>query len=401
MMKKDEIMDKRLLASIASLCGAIGLISIGIFYYIFHNVAMASMPTSTGIQPYFSYSTTDIQSLDSLNSDKVITKSEIDHWVQVVFDLVKKNHKKIDSTRIYAYLFTAQRDAAALSYKAKKKLSGNLTAVSTKTLCLLLPDECGLIPQLEESDTYSLKIAEIVTKKVNERLAQEEKALDSLPASSPPQEWAQDKSYFGRNFGHEIPWLINAGNQFRLKNPKAYSAKEIQLQKEELKNILSSITKEQIEAAHKWAGGAGTISTSGQWLELANTYMTKRQIPLERALAIRSILAMGVADATIAYFDSKYTYWKQRPEMLFPDLKPTVKTPDHPSYPSGHATIAMAAVIIMDHYFPENQTQWDKTAYEIGQSRLWGGVHFPVDDYHGQELGRKIGDWVVSKIKNK
>ncbi len=55
----------------------------------------------------------------------------------------------------------------------------------------------------------------------------------------------------------------------------------------------------------------------------------------------------------------------------------------------------------MDSYLPENQTQWDKAANEISQSRLWDGVHFPIDEYDGLELGRKIGDWVVSKIKDR
>jgi len=48
--------------------------------------------------------------------------------------LVKKIDKKFDATRVYAYFFAAQRDAAALSYQTKKKLAGNLTAISTKTL---------------------------------------------------------------------------------------------------------------------------------------------------------------------------------------------------------------------------------------------------------------------------
>ena len=55
----------------------------------------------------------------------------------------------------------------------------------------------------------------------------------------------------------------------------------------------------------------------------------------------------------------------------------------------------------MDSYFPVNQTHWDKTANEMSQSRLWDGVHFPIDEYDGLELGRKIGDWVVSKIKDR
>lgn len=348
---------------------------------------------------YFSYTEADVLPLEALNSDNVITESEINHWVNVVFDLAKKNDKEFDTTRVYAYLFTAQQDAVALSLKAKKKLSGNLTAVSTQTLCLVLPDKCHLIPPTDPSDAYSLKVAEIVTKKVDERLREEKQILNALPIPKIPEGWANDKPYFGTNIAYQKPWLMTSGSQFRPDNPKAYGENEIKLQLQELKNILASLTNEQREAAQKWSADSGTILTSGQWIEFANNYMTKHQIPLERALFIRSILARGIADATIAHFDAKYTYWKQRPQMMFPDLKTNLKTPHSPSYPSGHATVSMAAAIIMDYYFPENQTEWDKTAYEIGQSRLWGGVHFPVDDYDGLELGRKIGNWVVKKIK--
>ena len=52
----------------------------------------------------------------------------------------------------------------------------------------------------------------------------------------------------------------------------------------------------------------------------------------------------------------------------------------------------------MDHDLPNNKTGWDKNGDAIDQSHLWDGIHFPVDDYDGLELGRKIGNWIVKKI---
>lgn len=385
---------------IGTIFGAIGFIAIGIFCYLFHNIAIASASSTLELKPYFQYNPSELKSLETLNSDKTISKEEVDHWIQVVFDLIKKNRSEMDATRVYAYLFTAQQDAAALSYKAKQKLMGNLTAISTKTLCMLLPKQCSQIPEADEPDAYSLNVAEIVIKKVKERIDKEQQISASLSPNIPPQGWSKDKFYIGSNFGHQLTWLINKGDQFRLSEPTAYRKPEINLQKDELKQILLSVTKDQIAAAEKWSAGGGTILTSGQWLEMANNYMQKNHVPLEQELVIRSVLAMGIADATIAFFDSKYTYWKQRPKMLFPDLKVNLKTPDSPSYPSGHATTSIAAAIIMDYYFPENQSEWDTKAREIAQSRLWAGVHFPIDDSDGMELGKRIGDWIVSKIKN-
>jgi hypothetical protein len=386
--------------SIGTFFGTIGFVAIGLFCYLFQNMAIASASSNSELHPYFSYTTTELKSLDSLNSDKVITEDEVNHWVQVAFDLVRNGTKETDATRVYAYLFTAQKDAAALSYQAKNKLMGNLTAVSRKTLCLVVPEQCSNIPEAEESDAYSLNVAEIVTKKVKERIDKEKEMLANAPTIPAPKEWEKDKIYFGNKFGYQLTWLIKEGNQFRLEDPKAYNPVGIKLQKAELKQILLNVTKNQIELAKKWSAGSGTILTSGQWLDMANNYMDSHHVPLEQKLVVLSILAMGIADATIAYFDSKYAYWKLRPQMLFPDLNIVGKSGHSPSYPSGHATISMAAAILMDYYFPENREVWDQTAKEISQSRLWGGVHFPIDEHDGLELGRRIGDWIVSKLKN-
>jgi len=354
---------------------------------------------TTSLRPYFSYSAEELKSLDELDTDKTITEEEVNNWVQVAFDLVKKTKKEIDFNRIYAYLFTAHRDAAALSHKSKNRLAGNLTEVSKKTICLLLPDDCSQIPLNAASDPYSSKLAEIVFSKIKSRLEEEEAMIASNPLKSPPSNWSKDKHYFGRNFPNQKPWLLGTNNQFRPEAPSAYTSTNIKIQIQELRNILSSVTKEQLDSAKKWEEGRGTITTGGQWIAMANQYMTEHKIPLETALFIRSVLAMALSDATNAYSDSKYTYWKKRPKAQFPDLQTPLKTPSSPSYPSGHSTLGAAGAIIMDHYFPENQAQWDKTGSEIGHSRLWGGVHFPIDDQDGVELGRKIGNWVVQKIE--
>ncbi len=70
-----------------------------------------------------------------------------------------------------------------------------------------------------------------------------------------------------------------------------------------------------------------------------------------------------------------------------------------------HQTIALTSIRLhpdSSHSTANFQDleECDKTTDEIGQTRLWGGIHFPVDDYEGLELGRKIGNWIVKKIQN-
>jgi hypothetical protein len=392
-------MAKKASLSIGAIFGIIGFVAIGMFCYIFQNMAIASV-ASVELHPYFKYTPEEIRSISELDSNLTISEQEVDKWIQIVFDIVKKDHSEIDATRTYAYLFTAQRDAAALAYTTKNKLVGSLSSVSRQTICLLLPNECSSIPNVKEDDEFSIKIADVVIKNIKARLEEEHVTLKSAKTPQPTKDWDRSKYYFGSTFGQQITWLVDSGNQFRPGNPKEYDPKEIKLQKDELQKILSSLTAEQTQIAQKWSAGSGTILTSGQWINIANNYMSSHQTPLEKALLIRSILAMGISDASIAYFDAKYTYWKPRPKMIFPDLPQNIKAAKSPSYPSGHATISMAAAIIMDYYFPENKMEWNKTASEIAESRLWGGVHFPIDEHDGLALGKRVGDWIVSKIKS-
>jgi hypothetical protein len=76
----------------------------------------------------------------------------------------------------------------------------------------------------------------------------------------------------------------------------------------------------------------------------------------------------------------------------------TSSAKDLHTYSSYSDMLTTKSEINMDHHFPESQTEWDKTDDTIDRSRLWSGVNFPVDDYDGLELGRKIGNWIVKKI---
>jgi membrane-associated phospholipid phosphatase len=74
-----------------------------------------------------------------------------------------------------------------------------------------------------------------------------------------------------------------------------------------------------------------------------------------------------------------------------------VETPKHPSFPSGHSTVAASAATVLSYYFPSDSRKWQKLANEAGQSRIWGGLHFPYDHYAGTELGKKVAEAVLQQ----
>ena len=69
-------MAKKPSVSILTISSTISLAMVSIIYCIFNIITTASLVTSQETQPYFSYSATDIQFLDPLNSHQITSEPE-------------------------------------------------------------------------------------------------------------------------------------------------------------------------------------------------------------------------------------------------------------------------------------------------------------------------------------
>ena len=161
-----------------------------------------------------------------------------------------------------------------------------------------------------------------------------------------------------------------------------------------VKNALTNVTSKQRAAVIRWSGGPGTKGSTAHWLDLSTKHMRDTNFDdLARALMIRSVLQMAVWDARAAGNDSKYTHLALRPFARVDENDPIytgMPTPSSPSHPSTSTTIAKAAATVMSHYFPERTEEWMSIAEEIGNSRVWSGVHFPADVKQGHILGARV-----------
>jgi hypothetical protein len=81
-------------------------------------------------------------------------------------------------------------------------------------------------------------------------------------------------------------------------------------------------------------------------------------------------------------------------------LPTVICTPKFPSYPSGHAVISGCSQVILSYFFPPEAGRLKELADECAISRIWGGVHYPVDGEQGLRLGRQIGKIIVSVLKS-
>lgn len=99
--------------------------------------------------------------------------------------------------------------------------------------------------------------------------------------------------------------------------------------------------------------------------------------PDDLPLTTRLLLEAGDDDAAFTNA-AKWFYKRPRPYTLDPRLKPCVHLEPSWSYPSGHTTHAIVWGVILSTMFPEHRDAIMARAYQIGDDRVIGGVHFPV-----------------------
>lgn len=354
---------------------------------------------TTTYPTYFSYKQTDQAPLTTLSSEQKMTFDTLQRWDEIMFDLIE-DHKLGDAqaSRVYAYVLVAQHDAAFLSFNNKHNFAGNLGPVTAQTLCLLFKDRCPelLVQAQSSADSYSTALATIVSTQIKKRI-ENDKNNSFYPEKIGKQYWAGISPYFGQDVGNWQPWLIKSTQNFLAAPPPAYDAPEWQHQLKMVKAALSHITPEQKKAVVFWAGNPGTATPPGLWLIFTDDYIASQSVPFSKILTARSVLAMGMADAAIVVFHSKYTYWVKRPFMRDPAIFTVMPTPNHPSYPAGHSTISYAAATILAYYFPEHRDFWFQKANEASLCRVWGGIHFMIDSEQGSILGRRVGEAAIAK----
>lgn len=193
------------------------------------------------------------------------------------------------------------------------------------------------------------------------------------------------------------PWLMETGAQFRPGPPPAFESPEWQAEADELVRVNDELTDDQIRIARFWADGAGTDTPPGHWMRIAMGLAGRDHLSLADTTRLLAHLAMAQADAFIACWDAKFTYWSGRPTGLIPGFASTIITPNFPSYISGHSTLSGASAVVLSAFFPNDAATLDVQAEEAAISRLYGGIHWRSDNNVGLEVGRKIGQLAVER----
>ncbi len=201
-------------------------------------------------------------------------------------------------------------------------------------------------------------------------------------------------------------WLLDSGRELRPPSPPAFGTPGFREQARAVIRAQEELTPEQKRAAKFWEGGEGTALPPGIWMQVVLERLRSEALTTPRTTRLFATLTVAMADAGVAAWDAKYVYWYPRPENgirdsgVDPDFKPFIQTPLFPAYVSGHSTYSAAAAAVLADALPDQAELWRARGREAGLSRIWGGIHFPVDHAFGSRMGRKIGELAVTRAED-
>jgi undecaprenyl-diphosphatase len=111
------------------------------------------------------------------------------------------------------------------------------------------------------------------------------------------------------------------------------------------------------------------------------------------AIAIADILANRLKPV----FDT------ERPSSRYTEPSPLVHAPIDGSFPSGHAATSFAAATVLTYAWPRWWPAFFLLALAIGFSRVYVGVHYPLDVVGGAVLGILVATalrWLVGALQS-
>lgn len=223
-------------------------------------------------------------------------------------------------------------------------------------------------------------------------------------------------------WGQVRPFVLDRWNSCGIPEPPTYSTGKTALLHQEAQAVVDAkagLTDEHRTIALYWADNAGESGTPvGHWISIASQLVTQRRLSAAEAARVVMFTAVAQADAFIASWGYKYQYNTLRPRtyirrLIDPAWEPLIPTPPFPEYPSGHSTQSAAAAatlagLIGDGAFDDSTSisighsvrrfrSFGEASDEAGMSRIYGGIHYPVGNVSGRDLGTCIGERVVAR----
>ena len=200
------------------------------------------------------------------------------------------------------------------------------------------------------------------------------------------------------------PLLLTSPSQFRPPAPPDCASPELQSQLAEVRNFPRSApgTAATFVFRYKafyWQSPEGANTWAYRY---ADKWISEDRLDQNppRAARIYALIAAVQFDAFIASQDGKFTYWYIRPSQLDPSIVPLFPVPNFPSYPSNHSTYSTAKSEVLAYLFPTRADFIRAVGREAGDSRIWAGIHYQMDNTAGVELGRSVAQVFIARAES-
>lgn len=184
-------------------------------------------------------------------------------------------------------------------------------------------------------------------------------------------------------------WFIPSGKTYRLPQPASYRAEVAQVVSAQ--QNLDAAGRQQIQY---WNAG----SPGYRWNNMiAKLWMIDTS---SNGVLSNMLLNVAIYDATIAAWDTKYTYNRPRPFATDSRINVIGLKPESPSYPCEVSVAAGAASAIIAHFYPHLADSVNRMARQAMASRVAAGMAFPSDTQAGFELGQRIAEKALAQTKD-
>jgi PAP2 superfamily len=272
-----------------------------------------------------------------------------------------------------------------------------------------------------------IKLGEdVAARVVNMRSADGSTARNAYRPVTEPGKYVPTAFTLGWQATEMTPFVLDNAAQFRPGPPPDLKSDTWTKDYNEIKEIgeknSSSRTPQQTETARLWLA-AGPIAYH-PWA---------RQIAIARKMSVvdtarfMALLSVAEADAIQSVYAAKwhYMFWRPMTAIRNGDIdgnpstereatwEPIDNTPLHPEYPCAHCIVSGAVTTVIGKVLgttdiPEvaistptapgvthRFTNTNDIAQEIAMARIYAGFHYRNSTVVGQDMGRKIGEYVV------
>jgi hypothetical protein len=301
----------------------------------------------------------------------------------------------------------------------------------------------GLLPELEgeirramaaylegDDKLAGIKLGEAVAAKILEARANDgARAPDAYRPKTRPGIYVATATTVTSTWPNVKPFALTMPSQFRPQPPIALNSKEWATDYNEIRDLggkaSTKRTAKQTEDARFWLI-TGPQSTD----PVARQVVAARKMSIADSARFMAITAVALADAYIAVMDAKYHYEFWRPITAIRNgdtddnpaterdatWQPIDNTPMHPEYPCAHCISSAALATVVEAMFgtadiaeitmtsttaPGVTHRWTNVrsyAAEVANARIWAGFHYRFSTQVGQDMGRKIGAYVVRNV---